>query len=126
MDKFSLKCLGVGDGWPCADRSHAAFLYRLAKTSILIDCGEPVGRSLKAAGIKPDLIDAIFLSHLHADHVGGLFMLLQGLWLEGRRRVLPIHLPGKAIKPVQNMIRATFFFDELLKFRMKFSPLTAR
>src|ERR1051325_11930468 len=40
MAEFSLTCFGVGDGWPCADRKHAAFLYRFGHATILIDCGE--------------------------------------------------------------------------------------
>ena len=85
MKKFSLTCLGVGDGWPCADRRHAAFLYRFGKTTLLVDCGEPVDASLRAHGVKPDAVDRILISHLHSDHIGGFFMLMQGFWLEGRR-----------------------------------------
>ena len=88
--KGSLTCFGVGDGRSCPDRNHAAFLYRFGSTSILVDCGEPVDRSLIASGSGPETPDGIVLSHLHADHVGGLFMLLQGLWLQGRRRALPV------------------------------------
>jgi ribonuclease BN (tRNA processing enzyme) len=119
----SLTCFGVGDGWPCADRNHAAFLYRIGKRSILVDCGEPVDRSLKAGGVSYDSIDGVFLSHLHADHVGGLFMLMQGFWLEGRKRALPVHLPGRAIKPLQAMFDAVLLFDELLPFKRRLLPL---
>ncbi len=123
MRTSSLTCFGVGDGWPCADRNHASSLYRFGRTSILIDCGEPVDRSLKASGISYDSIDGVFLSHLHADHFGGLFMLMQGFWLERRTRDLPVHLPGHAIKPLREMFNAALLFDELLQFRRKFIPL---
>jgi ribonuclease BN (tRNA processing enzyme) len=116
-------CLGVGDGYSCADRNHAAFLYRFGRTSILVDCGEPVDRSLAAGGSSADTLDGIFLSHTHADHIGGLFMLLQGLWLSGRRRQLPLHLPGDAILPLRGMLRAMLLFDELFQFRLRFEPL---
>src|SRR5687768_17086560 len=92
MDDFSLKCFGVGDGTPSAERNHSAYLYRLGTATLLIDCGEPVSRSFKATGLSYETIDRIFLSHLHSDHVGGLFMLLQGFWLEQRRQQLTIHL----------------------------------
>ena len=125
MKSNSVTCLGVGDGWPCADRNHAAFLYRLGGTTLLIDCGEPVDRSFKGLGLGYDSLDAILLSHLHADHCGGLFMLMQGLWLEQRRRELPIHLPGHAIKPLAEMFKTCLLFDELLPFRRKLLPLKA-
>ncbi|HLP78084.1 MAG TPA: MBL fold metallo-hydrolase [Candidatus Paceibacterota bacterium] len=123
MQKCSLTCFGVGDGWPCADRNHASFLYRFGTTSFLVDCGEPVDRCLKASGLSYDSIDAIFLSHMHSDHMAGLFMLTQGLWLERRKRDLPVHLPGNAIKPLREMFNTALLFDELLQFRRKFVAL---
>src|SRR5215467_7475831 len=122
----SVICFGTGDGAPCEDRNHASFLYRLGKTNILIDCGESVDRSYKASGLSYDAIDAIFLSHLHSDHVGGFFMLMQGLWLEKRRKDLPVYLPGDAIPPLRQMLRTVFIFEELLQFRLRLLPLRAR
>jgi len=122
---FSVTCFGTGDGLPCADRNHAAFLYRFGKTTILLDCGEAVDRSYKASGLSYDAMDAIFLSHLHSDHVGGFFMLMQGLWLENRRKDLPVYLPGGAIPPLRQMLRAVLIFDELLQFRLRLLPLRA-
>src|ERR1044071_5438278 len=109
--KNSLTCFGVGDGWPCADRNHASFLYRLGRTSLLIDCGEPVDRNLKASGLSYDAVDGIFISHLHADHIGGFFMLMQGFWLEGRKRDLSMHLPGGSVKPLRAMLQPSLLFD---------------
>lgn len=116
-------CFGTGDGAPCKDRNHASFLYRLGRTTILIDCGESVDRSYKASGLNYNLIDAIFLSHLHSDHVGGFFMFMQGMWLEGRRKPLKVYLPAKAIKPLREMLNTVFLFDEVLPFRLQLLAL---
>lgn len=118
-------CLGTGDGWPCADRHHSSYLYELAGTCVLIDCGESVCRSLAARKFDWNRLDAIVLSHTHADHLGGLFMLLQGLWLGGRTRALTLHLPGHAIEPLQRMLRHGYLFEELLRFKLRFVPLRA-
>jgi len=123
MSKFSVTCFGTGDGWPCADRNHSAFLYRLGKTCILIDCGEAIDRNYKASGLSYDLFDAIFISHLHSDHFGGFFMLMQGCWLEGRKKTLPVYLPQGAIKPLRAMLNAGFLFDEALDFRLELRPI---
>ena len=123
MKQFSLTCLGVGDGWPCGDRRHAAFLYRFGKTTLLVDCGEPVDAALRGYDLGTDTVDHILISHLHADHIGGFFMLMQGLWLEGRRKDLSVRMPGGAIPPVREMLHTIFVFDELLNFRLKFLPL---
>jgi ribonuclease BN (tRNA processing enzyme) len=126
MPKFTLKCLGVGDGLPCAERKHSAFLYRFAKTALLIDCGEPVCDSYKRTGLSYDLIDGILLSHLHADHFGGFFMLMQGFWLEERRKRLPVHVPRSAVKPLREMLQAAMLFEELLPFKVELCPLALR
>jgi ribonuclease Z len=120
-----MTCFGTGDGWPCEERNHAAFLYRLGKTSILIDCGEAIDGQYKASGLSYDLFDAIFISHLHSDHFGGFFMLMQGCWLEGRRKPLPVYLPKGAIKPLRAMLDAAFLFDEALKFRLQLRPISS-
>jgi ribonuclease BN (tRNA processing enzyme) len=96
MTKATLTCLGVGDGRPCADRRHAAFLYRFGKTSLLVDCGEPVADSLRAKRLDCDTVDGIFISHLHADHVGGFFMLLQGLPAGRRHQTAARNVAGRA------------------------------
>jgi len=124
MHNFSLKCFGVGDGWPSA-RNHSAFLYRIGETSVLIDCGEPIGRSFDQTGIDYDAIDRIFLSHLHFDHLGGFFMLMQGFWLKGRKRELPVYLPFDGIAAIRRMLNAACIFEELLPFRLRFKPLHA-
>ena len=122
--KAALHALGTGDGWAGNDqRGHSAFLFHLADKSLLIDCGEPVSRRLHTAGVKPDEIDGILISHLHCDHIGGFFMLMQGLWLDQRTRELPIYMPSEGLEPVRNMLRASYIFDELLAFSPSFKVL---
>jgi len=122
-ERPGVTCFGTGDGAPCEDRNHASFLYRFGQTTILIDCGESLDRSYKASGLSYNLIDAIFLSHLHSDHIGGFFMFMQGMWLEGRRKPLKVYLPGKAIKPLRQMLNTVFLFDEVLPFRLQLLAL---
>ena len=125
MHQLSLKCLGVGDGWP-SERNHASFLYELGERKILIDCGEPISRSLYQSGIDYDSIDDIFLSHLHFDHIGGFFMLMQSLWLKGRRKDLSVHLPADGIGPIRQLLNAGCLFAELIPFKLRFEPLQPR
>ncbi len=58
----------------------------------MIDCGEGTQMRLKKFGLNPARIHHIFISHLHGDHVFGLFGLLSTLGMMGRK--VPLHLYG--------------------------------
>jgi ribonuclease Z len=118
-----LHCLGVGEGRPSPAHDHAAFLYRLGRVALLIDCGEPVSRNLRRAGLGCNLLDRVFISHLHSDHVGGLFMLIQGFMIEGRTKDLTVHLPTEGIAPVFQMLQAAYLFEEYFAFHLQFAAL---
>lgn len=125
MRTDSVICLGVGDGWPCTDRNHSAFVYRLGDTTLLIDAGEPVCRTYKLSGLGFDELDAVVLSHLHADHFGGLLMLLQGMWVEGRKKDLDIYLPEHAIRPLGALLKQATLYRPLLPYKLRLKPLRA-
>ena len=70
---------------PMAETSINAFLINTGKQLVLVDTGAgdlfglPMGaqsgrlqRSLRNAGYAPEQIDAVLLTHIHADHSGGL------------------------------------------------------
>lgn len=118
-----LRCIGVGEGWPSSDRGHSSYLYELDSTCILVDCGEGVGRAYKGLGLSYDAIDALLLSHMHSDHVGSFSTLLQGMWLEGRRKPLEVLAPGGAISTLKSWLRHTYLFDELLGFELIWHPV---
>lgn len=118
----SLICFGVADGAACADRKHAAFLYQLGQTPLLIDCGEPISASYKARGLGADLVEHILLSHLHFDHLGGFFMLLQGWWLDGRSKALTVHLPKWGLEPISCLLERCLFLAEQGIFQTAFVP----
>lgn len=121
----SLKCLGVGEGKPCGQRHSSAFLYRFGSTRLLVDCGDGVSHALAHTGVGPDDIDALLLSHMHSDHVGGFSMLIQSLWLHRRRHRLPIHAPARAIPALKAWLQATILPETLIGFELDWCALTA-
>ena len=125
-NSFELHCFGVGDGWPGERRHHSSYLFRFKSAVILMDCGEPLSASYKAAKLDYDLFDAILISHLHFDHIGGFFMFMQGLWLEQRQKELPVFLPSDGITPIRDLMRVACIFDELFNFKWSLNRLTDR
>jgi ribonuclease BN (tRNA processing enzyme) len=120
-----LHLLGTGDGSADGERNHSSSLYRFPQSAVQIDAGEPASRAFKALGLPYETVDRIILSHLHSDHIGGFFMLMQGYWLEQRRKQLVVHLPADGIEPIRTMLRAAYLFDDVLPFRLCFEALGA-
>lgn len=115
--------LGTADGFPCADRRHAAILCRAPGMSLLLDCGESCSRSFLQAGIDFNVPDAIVISHTHSDHVAGLPMFIQSCWLAKRTRPLSVYLPEGAVKPLRQWIESCYLFQEDLKFQLNIESI---
>ncbi len=63
--------LGTGSAMPPRDRGNTTFAVRTENLLFLADAGPSVFGDLQRAGIEPSQLDAIFLSHGHADHILG-------------------------------------------------------
>lgn len=63
--------LGTGNAFAKAYYNNNALLETGGRT-LMIDCGTTAPRALYELGIGFDTIDAILVSHIHADHIGGL------------------------------------------------------
>lgn len=75
--RFSLTFLGTGNAWskpPVNFQTNA--LVTVNGNRWLIDCGSLCPLALHDAGIAPETLCAIYISHLHADHVLGLDEIL--------------------------------------------------
>ena len=64
---------------------------------MLFDCGEGTQRQIRLAGVSLFKVNYIFISHLHADHLLGLFGVIQTMGFLGKTDQLTIVGP-KGIK----------------------------
>lgn len=64
--------LGTSHGVPEADRYCSCTLVSTGGRNYLIDAGGPVMDMLIRRGIAPEDISAIFVTHMHGDHINGL------------------------------------------------------
>jgi UDP-N-acetylmuramyl pentapeptide phosphotransferase/UDP-N-acetylglucosamine-1-phosphate transferase/ribonuclease BN (tRNA processing enzyme) len=110
--------LGSGPGLPQEDRNLSSVLVRKGVQTVLADCGDGCIRRLMDHGIKADDLDAIFITHYHPDHVGGLFILLQMLYLQGRTKSLPVFLPERPSAFVEIM-QLMYTFSQKFKFKLQ-------
>ena len=78
--------------------------FREAGSAIVVDCGGDVVQRLQACGIPLDEITAVIITHEHPDHVSGFALMVQKLWLAGRRAPLSIH----GIAPALDQARYCF------------------
>jgi len=87
--------LGTSAGIPTQDRNVTSILLRYGSEHLFFDFGEGTQRQLyrKGLGLGRDL--KIFITHIHGDHILGLFPLLQTLSLFKRTEELIIHGPPK-------------------------------
>lgn len=82
--------LGCGGGMPAPQRFLSSLLINYKGRKILIDCGEGTQVSMKMLGWGFKSIDMICITHLHGDHVFGLFGLLSTVGNSGRTEPITI------------------------------------
>jgi len=92
---FRVTLVGTGSPVLSAARSGPSILVEAGGQTLLFDAGRGAAQHLDQLGVAPGRITAVFLTHLHSDHVVGL----PDLWLSGwilSRRAVPWELIGPA------------------------------
>lgn len=90
---FKVTVLGSGSALPSTSRFCSAHLFQAGERFFLIDCAEGTQHQLRKYKLSFAKINHIFISHLHGDHVFGLYGLLSTFELLGRRNRLSIFGP---------------------------------
>lgn len=85
--------LGCGGMVPLPDRRLTSMLIRQNGKMILVDCGEGTQIGLKMLGWGFKAIDALCVTHYHADHIAGLPGFLLTLGNSGRTEPFTIYGP---------------------------------
>ncbi|MFA5326063.1 MAG: ribonuclease Z [Bacteroidales bacterium] len=91
--EFSLTTLGTASALPNVNRYSSAHVFNIHGRLFLVDCGEGCQVQLRRYGFSFAKIDNIFISHLHGDHIFGIFGLLSTMSLTGRTADLYIYAP---------------------------------
>ncbi len=84
--------------FPCT----SACLIEVGETKIMVDAGIGALRQLRRAGVVPDMLDAVLLTHWHLDHFAGLRDLINA------RSATPLPVLGpEPGRSAQLLLRAT-------------------
>jgi ribonuclease Z len=97
-DEFRVTLLGTGSPAPVMNRFGPGVLIEAGGLRLLIDCGRGITQRLTEAGVRLGAIDALFLTHLHSDHIVGIPDLWLTGWLESNyaQRRGPFRVYGPA------------------------------
>lgn len=111
---MKLTILGKYGPYPKESGACSSYLLEAENKKILIDCGNgSLSRLQKFINIPQ--IDAVFISHLHYDHISDLFILryaLEGLKARGVMLKLPVSLYMPDIpQTVNDLIKTATVFD---------------
>lgn len=120
MASVQLTFLGSGDAFGSGGRLQPCIHLRLKDKSFFVDFGASSLIAMKRSGIESSSIDAIFLTHLHGDHFGGIpFLFLHEHLISKRTR--PILIAGPP--GVEERIKAAMevLFPGSSKINLRFS-----
>ncbi len=114
--------IGVGEAFDetLPNNSHLIISDDMG-TRLLLDCGYSVPNSLWEYSADPELIDAVFISHEHADHYFGIPALLVRMREDGRKKPLTIISHSDVIPNIKYLLDMGYpGTEDALEFSLHF------
>jgi ribonuclease Z len=117
LDQIRVVFLGTSAGAPTRERNVACVAVVLDGRALLFDCGEGTQQQLLRGPIRFGAIDAVFITHLHGDHLFGLPGLVATLGMYGRTAPLDVYGPS-GLTAYVDAVRATSQFHPAFEVRL--------
>jgi ribonuclease Z len=109
VDNIRILFLGTSAGAPTRDRNMACVAVVLDGSALLFDCAEGTQQQLLRAPIRLGALDALFITHLHGDHLFGFPGLIATLGMYGRTLPLDVYGPPGLIAYFEAVRRTSYF-----------------
>ena len=105
---------------PVRDRNQSAQALQVHGRLFLLDCGEGTQYAMVENKIPMMKLDSLFLSHIHGDHVFGVFGLLSTLGMKGRQTPLNLFAPVN-FGPILKFFLS--YYGDGIGFEIRYTPL---
>lgn len=106
--KLTLQMLGTGSAFAKTYFNNNALILD-GDFSLLLDCGVTAPMVLHRLGRSVETLDAVLITHIHADHVGGVEELAFKLKFRDNRK-MPLYIAETLIKPLwENTLRGGLY-----------------
>jgi ribonuclease Z len=111
--------LGTAGALPTPNRNPSCLMIRRGSDTLLFDCGEG-GQQQMMRAKTGFTVDAIFVTHWHADHYLGIFGLVETMAFNGRTEPLTIYGPA-GVEQFAGIIR---MLTPKIPFRLSAVPVS--
>ena len=105
---------------PVRGRNQSAQALQVHGRLFLLDCGEGTQYALVRDRVPMMKLDSLFLTHIHGDHVFGIFGLLSTLGMKGRQMPLNIYAPVN-FGPILKFFLS--YYGDGIGFEIRYTPL---
>ncbi len=100
-DSMTAHLLGTGSANAGPSRTTTMLAVEHDGRTVLVDCGGDAVQRLEVSGLDPVALDAVILTHEHPDHIAGFPLLIEKMWLQGRRAPIQIYGPAPTLDKAQ-------------------------
>lgn len=118
---FKLRVLGTASAMPISGKFQSAQVLNVHGRFFLIDCGDGIQMQMVHYRVPMMKIDSVFISHIHGDHVFGIFGFLSTLGMKGRTAPLNVYAPSN-FGPILKFFLS--YYGEGLSYEIRFNPIS--
>lgn len=94
MQPFNVHILGCGSALPTRRHNPSSQIVDIRGKLFMVDCGEGTQAQIRRSRLSFSKLYAVFISHLHGDHVLGLTGMISTFGLQGRTAPLHVYAPA--------------------------------